>query len=689
MQLVLPFILMSCASAAPSQQLVRRSTGSVAIYVPIVVVVLLIVVLLVVACSGRNMRSRFAAWSASAAIASGTVAATSSGVRPTVLTADQLAGTQPGSLRNTGRPPRGRRARPASVRSTRSLPLYNKEPGEQEVVIFRGADDMEDGTIQTTVILPPVDEHSEHTNNPSLDLMRSMSPSSAYVVVGQSGQDMPLLDGQESSEDHPRSRNAHLQAPNLGVPSRASIDTMTSEDAAGLMASPEVLERGEAPPYLEAIGMDSGVDLLENGRGIFENVDMTSVSERAMSPSTQDDHRPSSPPERSASQSSHQRSNSGRISGFFGGLFHQRNAANARMPMPPMPTRASRDRGNHTREGSGPSIASVSSSPHGAQINAPGRTHRPSHSGSGSVMSLTSSMFRARSNTHARELLNSPSTISLNSISSPLSHTLIRTEFTYPKAGPTPEQMKLISSLDSFARFGVPYGADAVAFAASASHMSLNPPPEFEEVAGSSRNNEGLGTPEVEGTSPSSVEPQPAPAENEISPETTEQSTQEPESVSAIVATEEPEGVSEVDTVPTNAPSDVEAGSQTLAEPTEASPAASLEAPKTFKVAAPPSAYKAFAPPSLRAVSRASSYTSFATAEEYHSSPSSPSTPDMTPAMTVDISDTLLSPSTPTTVELETSIASSPPTPRTITRHVHEETDMTITSSPPLTVEAH
>ena len=32
--------------------------------------------------------------------------------------------------------------------------------------------------------------------------------------------------------------------------------------------------------------------------------------------------------------------------------------------------------------------------------------------------------------------------ISLNSISSPLTHTVVRTEFTYPKTGLTPEQLK-------------------------------------------------------------------------------------------------------------------------------------------------------------------------------------------------------------------------------------------------------
>lgn len=54
-----------------------------------------------------------------------------------------------------------------------------------------------------------------------------------------------------------------------------------------------------------------------------------------------------------------------------------------------------------------------------------------------------------------------PSTSSLSStlmISPPLSHTLVRTNFVYPSAGPTTEQMRFISSRESIVKFGVPYG---------------------------------------------------------------------------------------------------------------------------------------------------------------------------------------------------------------------------------------
>lgn len=111
--------------------------------------------------------------------------------------------------------------------------------------------------------------------------------------------------------------------------------------------------------------------------------------------------------------------------------------------------------------------------------------HRPSQSSSGPSMFRTISRQRSIQTLNSSVRLNSPSLISLNSISSPLSHTLIRTEFTYPKSGPTPEQLKVISSRENFSRFGMPYGPDAIAFAASSSRQDLEPPPPDFEASSS------------------------------------------------------------------------------------------------------------------------------------------------------------------------------------------------------------
>ena len=99
-------------------------------------------------------------------------------------------------------------------------------------------------------------------------------------------------------------------------------------------------------------------------------------------------------------------------------------------------------------------------------------------------------------------LLSSPSTVSINSlsISAPLTHTASRTQFTFPQlaatmattatkmgAAPTPEQMRVIAAREAIGKFGVPYGPDAVAFAAArevGGGVVGPPPPGFEEVVG-------------------------------------------------------------------------------------------------------------------------------------------------------------------------------------------------------------
>ncbi len=60
---------------------------------------------------------------------------------------------------------------------------------------------------------------------------------------------------------------------------------------------------------------------------------------------------------------------------------------------------------------------------------------------------------------------------SLN-ISAPLTHTTTRTQFSFPKAGPTPEQLKFVSSRESLGRFGVPYGN-----LAKGAYPNKRPPP--------------------------------------------------------------------------------------------------------------------------------------------------------------------------------------------------------------------
>ena len=131
----------------------------------------------------------------------------------------------------------------------------------------------------------------------------------------------------------------------------------------------------------------------------------------------------------------------------------------------------------------------VSPSPRPSNLSGPQiRTRSPlmGHSTTlshpGSVQSVTSAFGFVVSRTQSRSVTNVAAGLtSAISISAPLTHTAVRTDFVYPRSGPTPEQLKLISSVESVSKFGVPYGPDAVAFA-SASLVNLHgPPPKFEE----------------------------------------------------------------------------------------------------------------------------------------------------------------------------------------------------------------
>lgn len=560
--------------------------------------------------------------------------------------------------------------------------------------------------IVTTVILPPVDENHEAVLSRSLDLERTMSGSSEYTREAHAAQDTPLLEDEQANEHRHRIVGTTTNLLSVDADTtRLSIDSAMSSEDVGHMHEVPIAQRGAAPPYSEVASVDdSGIDIADNSRSTEDDPDGLPTGQPESSPS--DNSSPSNAADQAQDRPQPQRTSSvGGLSGFFGGLFNPRSSVSARAQAsapPTLPTELVRERA-HLRDNSTPSMASL------ATNGAERRTHRPTVSGSGSVLSLGSSVFRTRSRTPGLELLNSPSTISLHSISAPLSHTLIRTEFTYPKTGPTAEQMKLISSRDSFARFGVPYGESAIAFAASTSRVSLDqPPPEFEEVERPSRTQPRSSSSAEQNASdeaaevpsaptPQSSETQAADGQADPSEELPEGVKQESEESSLSVPPSEANSPcgsqnSERSRSPVRVVEEAQQSSGGAEAETESSPAAdeisehadtsapaSLSARST-KSFLPPSSYKPVGASSLRAPSRASSYTSFATAEEFESTPS-------TPVMSV----------MNITVGSGTPSASSPSTPRLGTRHIHEDTDTTITSPPPSTdlfnaervVEAH
>ncbi|KAI0325511.1 hypothetical protein GY45DRAFT_1356708 [Cubamyces sp. BRFM 1775] len=659
----------------PRQTSNSSSPGSLptAIWIPLVVVAILFIAGLVVACGNRRIRGWSWSWGTGAAQAAGASTGTttsSSGAGAREVTADQLAGTNGNANANGGtnraRRPRRTRRTPSQI-STHSLPAYMKEPGEQEIVIVRGPEDMEDMPIPITVTMPAVDEHDQDTPEGSIDLGR---PGSVYVPIPHTSTDVPLLDS------HEHDPHQHLDAPPNGLSTRRSFDSVMSSEE-----NSQVHYMDDAPPY-ETVVLDSTPDLASTLPPAVPAAPTvpTAVVE------VQQEGRPSTEQEQPRPSTSEPRRRS-----LFMSIFNPRNSRIAPSPVPTNAGSPEPRMSGHTREGSGPSVISIAPSERDPRPRSRSRIrHQPSHSGSGSMFSLIS---RTRSNGNlagGADRLTSPSLISLNSISAPLPHTLVRTEFTYPKSGPTPEQLRLISSRESFARFGVPYGADAIAFAASASRVELEPPPGFDEVAGEGEAaGASTSSSEAPATTDQSEDSSSAPVEAESANTSLSTSSDEPESQAQAQAAGEE--VNAHESTPPQSPSAPEeasdssspsASSPSSSEPepqhsptTTSSPSAGTSAATPTSAAAPPSAFKAaFNTGSLpaRAASRASSYMTFATAEE-SISPSEPPTPGAS-QLDLPVGDEAYESAAETPVN-----GSAPTTPRLSTRHLHESTDTTIT----------
>jgi hypothetical protein len=125
---------------------------------------------------------------------------------------------------------------------------------------------------------------------------------------------------------------------------------------------------------------------------------------------------------------------------------------------PSISVSSTRDTPNHRPSASISTLASAS-----------GRGHMISPSLSSLILT------RSRSPTQSTDSLAQR----LN-ISAPIPTTLVRTELSYPRAGPTPEQIRFLSSRESLGRFGMPYGEQAIAAARSRENLSTILPPQYE-----------------------------------------------------------------------------------------------------------------------------------------------------------------------------------------------------------------
>jgi hypothetical protein len=316
---------------------------------------------------------------------------------------------------------------------------------------------MEDAPLTAQVVMPSLAEDDDESANSH---SRNASQASSYVIVNDDPHvQTPLLQTNESNEFTHETENS-----NPPIPSRTvDIAELRYDDPSSPPSDNNIGfadPRGEAPPYFEVVGNLSDVRAASEDLARVDTTDTLPIA-----PDTLPMSSAGTPPVRRRS--------------MFRGLI---DAASRALSSPhpsaqPVPlSRPSRDIG----VAPSPRPSNLSNRPNGTR--SPHVGHRPTQS-NGSVLSVTSSAFRTRSRsvTNVAGGLTSPSALSITSISAPLTHTAVRTDFVYPRSGPTPDQLKLISSVESVSKFGVPYGPDAVAYASVSLVNLQGPPPEFEE----------------------------------------------------------------------------------------------------------------------------------------------------------------------------------------------------------------
>jgi len=376
-----------------------------------------------------------------------TRAARSDGGVRVPLTAEELAGTiNNGSSAAAPRSRRNRRQRRTpSQQSTHSLPAYAKEPGEQELVVaqwvpfilttescahysfYRGLPEEDENVSQPLAIVVNADEDIE--SSIETDSQTPLTP-----LQNASAQLALLVEGDTACDSSVRSgTNLRPASPDVGSTSSASIfqvDSHTSHD------SPH--PRGEAPGYF-----------------VMEQATVNRAFTEPESPNTS------------------------------AALVIVDDSSRPASPLLSLPRRSG------FRALLGRTVVSRTNSSTIASPDSPSHIHNRGASTTSLVSILGLSRQKSSaSHNNSRPNLVSPSMISLNSISAPLTHTAVRTEFAaYPRQGLTPEQLQLISSREGLAKFGRPYGPDAVAFA-SLSAVDLvtgQRPPDFEAAVGETR----------------------------------------------------------------------------------------------------------------------------------------------------------------------------------------------------------
>ena len=333
--------------------------------------------------------------------------------------------------------------------------------------MYRGPSETEDDPAPLRAMPTLGEEGNEHpemrtaTFDIALDRVQSvdtMADSSTTNLIGRVSASVPKPpELHHPPHGHRRSGDVH------------SLDSVGSETDLlpghqRVMSVDNRLDpRGEAPSYMEAVSAEGGMTTISLNDPQPSNIS----SNIAVVPTTLEAGRARS-----------------RFSFLTHNPFSSHNNTNGIPSNASLPTSSiqSESPALHLRSGSALSRFSTRDS-HQSHPSRPSSRHNQL---SRPTSSSNPNLLRAlRSNSPG--LHAGSSTISLDSISAPLTHTLTRAEFHAPKGGLlTPEQIKLITSREALERFGMPYGPDALAaFSLSREILAdTRPPPDFESVAG-------------------------------------------------------------------------------------------------------------------------------------------------------------------------------------------------------------
>ncbi|CAE6501016.1 unnamed protein product [Rhizoctonia solani] len=345
------------------------------------------------------------------------------------------------------RPPRRRRRRRPSQISTKSLPAYNEQAGDEEIVLVRPAqrqdesDDEDDNENNRATTSRPVTATNAPDSRPLLD--DDSSPDMPRVSLASSTRNQSLNEQPDQSQGQSQ----------LGHESIAQTTFASSIAETEPEPSPAALQPPEIPSYTEAMSTS--------------HVNLPTETEHTAHPSTSTatDDDPAVPADADATVRPKRKS-----------VFRHLGRFHINKPASSTPA-------TESVEMTAPRTSTSSHRPSGSVS-----THRPStslsthqHKPSPSLSSLSLYLTRSQSPTMSRTSLN---------ISAPIHTTLVRTELNYPKAGPTPEQIRFLSSRESLGRFGMPYGDQAIAAAKSREYL----PPVYQPRSSGSGGAEASGS---------------------------------------------------------------------------------------------------------------------------------------------------------------------------------------------------